>query len=215
MTENREGTGLPPRSPGSPSLSAARCRSHSSARRQQCAEPPGGGCSDSLWWAPSKWCWKRKGKRLGAGVVAERGVWPLLTQEEARTSLGDTMEVLGLFWMFCCGSVSVTLKADRILSLWTHGNLMCIHTSIPLYLVRQGRIFYSPVTANPSATGLSTCAPSSCTAPAGELLQQWEAILVANGAFTSFIKFMKRPPNLQALCRWHCRELTVIWGARW
>lgn len=120
MTENREGTGLPPRSPGSPLLSAARCQSRSSARRQRCAEPPGGGCSDSLWWAPSKWFWKRKGKRLGAGVAAERGVWPLLTQEKARTSLGDTMEVLGLFWMFCCGHVSVILKAKTGFCLSGH-----------------------------------------------------------------------------------------------
>lgn len=32
---------------------------------------------------------------------------------------------------------------------------------------------------------------------------------------TSLKRFMKRGPKRQGLCRWHCRELTVIWVARW
>lgn len=44
-------------------------------------------------------------------MAAEGGVRLLSTQEEARTSLGDTMEVLGLFWVFCCGCRHAILKA--------------------------------------------------------------------------------------------------------
>lgn len=32
---------------------------------------------------------------------------------------------------------------------------------------------------------------------------------------TSLKRFMKRGPKRQGLWRWHCRELTVIWVARW
>lgn len=33
-------------------------------------------------------------------------------------------------------------------------------------------------------------------------------------ALTSLSMFMKRDPNRQGLCRWHWRELTVIWEVR-
>lgn len=32
---------------------------------------------------------------------------------------------------------------------------------------------------------------------------------------TSLNRFMKRGPYRHGLCLWHCRELTVIWLARW
>lgn len=38
---------------------------------------------------------------------------------------------------------------------------------------------------------------------------------IKDNILTSLNKFMKRGPYLQGLCLWHCRELTVIWVARW
>lgn len=35
-----------------------------------------------------------------------------------------------------------------------------------------------------------------------------------NAALTSLSMFMKRDPKRQGLCRWHWRELTVIWEVR-
>lgn len=34
-------------------------------------------------------------------------------------------------------------------------------------------------------------------------------------ALASLIRFMNLGPRRQGLCRWHCRELTASWAARW
>lgn len=71
----------------------------------------------------------------------------------------------------------------------------------------------------PASCGLeldSACLPHLCLGSAALKTPQQGGPGGGGGAeLTSLMKFMKRPPKRQALCRWHCREFTVICGARW
>lgn len=52
----------------------------------------------------------------------------------------------------------------------------------------------------------------SLSSHGGDVTEAW---LPATLTLTSLKRFMKRGPKRQGLWRWHCRELTVIWVARW